>query len=205
MGRRDHADVDLADAAAADRADLALLQHAQQARLHARAACRRSRRGTACRRRPRRTRPARSVVAPVNAPRDVTEQLAVDQRLGDRAAVERDEPLPCGAAALVERARDQLLAGAALALDQDRDVLLGEPIERVAQPAHRRATAPISIESLGDVCASAAELAAQPRIARRRLHHRRQLERLERLGQVVERAGAHARGGGVRGLSRRSA
>ena len=54
---------------AADRVELALLQHAQQLGLERRAACRRSRRGRACRRRRARTGPSASPCAPVNAPR----------------------------------------------------------------------------------------------------------------------------------------
>ena len=49
----------------------------------------------------------------------VAEQLALEQRLGHRRAVDRDErAVLARATALVERARDDLLAGAALAGDQ---------------------------------------------------------------------------------------
>ena len=48
--------------------DLALLQHAQQLHLHVAARSRRSRRGTACRRRPLEAAVARASTAPVNAP-----------------------------------------------------------------------------------------------------------------------------------------
>src|SRR5262245_22079977 len=48
----------------------------------------------------------------------VTEQLRLEQRLGDRRAIDDDER-PLGArACVVDRARDQLLAGARLALDE---------------------------------------------------------------------------------------
>ena len=69
VGRGDHADVDLDRARAADPLERLLLQHAQQLDLRARAAGRRSRRGTASRRRPARSGRAARASAPVNAPR----------------------------------------------------------------------------------------------------------------------------------------
>ena len=102
----------------ADALDLAFLQHAQQLHLQPAAAGRRSRRGTACRRRPpRRARRARST-APVNAPRTWPNSSLSSRSLGNRRAVDgRRTGLP-RAAELVDRARDQLLAGAALARDE---------------------------------------------------------------------------------------
>ena len=65
-----------------------------------RAAARRSRRGTACRRRPARAGPVRAAFASVNAPARVTEQLALDQRLGNRARSRpRRTAQPCAATA----------------------------------------------------------------------------------------------------------
>ena len=52
----------------------------------------------------------------------VTEQLALEQRLGHRRAVDRDERPVLAPRPLVDRARDDLLAGAALAGDQHRRV-----------------------------------------------------------------------------------
>jgi hypothetical protein len=52
----------------------------------------------------------------------VAEQLALLQRLRDRRAVLGDEGLPAAARVLVDRARDQLLAGARFPLDQDRQL-----------------------------------------------------------------------------------
>ena len=46
---------------------------------------------------------------------DVTEQLALQQRIRHRRAVHRDEAPGCARAALVKRVRDQLFASAALA------------------------------------------------------------------------------------------
>src|SRR5262245_44767089 len=49
----------------------------------------------------------------------VAEQLRLDQRLGDRRHVDGHERLPAALAPRVDRPRYQLLAGAALARDQD--------------------------------------------------------------------------------------
>ena len=49
----------------------------------------------------------------------VTEELAFEQVLGDRGAVERDEGSCAARTLLVDRARDQLLAGSRLTQDQD--------------------------------------------------------------------------------------
>ena len=53
---------------------------------------------------------------------DVAEELGFEQLLGNRAAVHGDEHALRAAAVVVDRARDQLLAGAALARDQHRAV-----------------------------------------------------------------------------------
>ena len=45
----------------------------------------------------------------------VAEQLGLEQRVGDRGDVDRHEGLRRGGALRVDRARDELLAGAALA------------------------------------------------------------------------------------------
>ncbi len=57
----------------------------------------------------------------------VAEQLALDQRLGQAAAIERHEMLPAARAVVVQAARHQFLAGAGLAVDQH--------VGRVSRPA----------------------------------------------------------------------
>ena len=52
----------------------------------------------------------------------VAEQDAFDQVFGDGAAVDRDERLAGAVAFALDGARDQLLADAAFAFDQDRNV-----------------------------------------------------------------------------------
>ena len=68
----------------------------------------------------------------------MAEQLAFEQILGDRAEIDRDQDLVGAARAAVELARDQLLAGAVLA--EDEDVGLGRPgaLDQRPDPRHRR-------------------------------------------------------------------
>ena len=102
---------------AADALDLALLQHAQHLGLRV-APCRRSRRGTACRRAACSNLPRRCCVRAGERALLVAEQLALDQLARDRRAVELHERPVCAlASARGWRAR-QLLAGAALAGDE---------------------------------------------------------------------------------------
>jgi hypothetical protein len=67
----------------------------------------------------------------------VAEELALDQRLGDRTAVDRDERRGTPRAALVDRLRDDLLAGAALAFDQDRRLGRRDPFDLLADRRDR--------------------------------------------------------------------
>jgi hypothetical protein len=58
-------------------------------------------------------------VAPVKAPRTWTEQFALEQRRHHGGAVDGDEAAGPPRPLLVQRVRDQLLAGARLAGDED--------------------------------------------------------------------------------------
>ena len=79
--------------------------------------------------------------APVNAPLLVAEQLRLEQRLGQRRARHGHER-PVGARALgVDGAREQLLAGAALAEHQDRRVAPRGRARQLEDLLHRRALA----------------------------------------------------------------
>jgi len=81
-------------------------------------------------------RPLRSAVAPVNAPLLVAEQLALDDRLGQGAAVRLDER-PVGAiAVVVDRVSHQLLARAGLAGDEDGGLALGDLGDLVVDELH---------------------------------------------------------------------
>ncbi len=63
-------------------------------------------------------------------PSFVSEKLALEERLGYCAAVDRDEGLVLSPTGVVERARDELLARPALALNQDRRLVLGNLADR---------------------------------------------------------------------------
>ena len=71
----------------------------------------------------------------------VTEQLALDEVLGDGAAVDRHERPVLALAPAVELLRDELLAGARLARDEDADVGAGDLLELAEHLEHRRARA----------------------------------------------------------------
>src|SRR6185295_16294178 len=58
----------------------------------------------------------------------VAEQLGLEQRLGDRAAVDRDERAVAPTRPAVHGTRDELLAGAALAFDQHGGVRLRDTL-----------------------------------------------------------------------------
>ena len=115
--RRDHADVDLDRLRAADALELVLLQEAQQLDLDRRrdlADLVEEQRAAVGEREP-------AVLARHRAGERaalVTEQLALEQRLGERRAVQLDERAVRARRPLVDRVGDELLAGAALAGDQ---------------------------------------------------------------------------------------
>ena len=117
IGGRDDAHVHFDRLRVADALELARLQHAQELRLQRRA------------HRPDFVEEQRAAVRllepalPVgDGAREraahVPEELGFEQRLGNGAAVDRDEPLTAPRAAVVNRARGQLLADAGLAGDR---------------------------------------------------------------------------------------
>ena len=130
---------------------------------------------------------------------DVAEQLGLEQRLGDRAAVDGDERLVGARRQVVQRARDQLLAGAALAGDEHRGLGRRDPAHQLEHPLHRRRLADQAVEAEAPL-----QLGAQLEVV---AHQRALLERaldddvdlvdLERLGQVVVGAVLHRRDRGL--------
>src|SRR5207247_8989032 len=68
----------------------------------------------------------------------VSENLALDKRLGNGGAVDGDERALAAAGALVDRPRDPLLAGAALAVAQDRRAARGGRLDPPLRHLHRR-------------------------------------------------------------------
>src|SRR5262249_57888148 len=69
------------------------------------------------------------------------EELALEERFRDGRAVECHERAALPRPALVERARGDLLAGPALARDQDRRAGVGDPPEEIVDRGHRGACA----------------------------------------------------------------
>ena len=73
----------------------------------------------------------------------VAEELALDQVLGDRRAVDLDERLVAARRVLVQRARDELLAGAALAGDEHGGRRVGDALEHGVELEDGSGSAPM--------------------------------------------------------------
>jgi hypothetical protein len=102
----------------------------------------------------------------------VTEELRLDEGAGDRSTVDHDEGTAAALAGLVHPFGRQLLAGAALPLEQESGIPLRHPGEAIDHPAHGRA---------------ASDELAQPRVAAAR---RRVLVPDDRLEQDLAAADA---------------
>ena len=103
---------------------------------------------------------------------DVAEELGLGEPLGNGRRVERDELLIAPRAVVVNRPRDQLLAGAGLALDQHGAVHRRDELERREDLLHRRALPDDVVEAEAVV-----QLRAQLRVllAQARLVHARRV------------------------------
>ena len=130
-------------------------------------------------------RPRRCASAPVNAPFSWPNSSDSSRSAGIADGVERDEGLAGARAVLVQRARDQLLAGAGLAGDQHRDARARQAADGAEHLLHGRRPA----EQLRDARRAA------PRRRRRAAaplrgapHQRHRLVDVEGLGQILERA-----------------
>ena len=117
----------------------------------------------------------------------VAEELRFEQRFWNRAAVERDESLLAARARLMDRARDHFLAGAGLAVDQDRRRGRRHGFDQLKQRAHARAAADhrAEPEPLIELLAQIRVLVLQPPLLERRVQHVQQLLELKRLGDEV--------------------
>ncbi len=71
----------------------------------------------------------------------MSEELRLEQILGERRAVDDDERLARAVRAVVNRARDQLLARTRLAMHEHRGLGRPDPHDRRIELAHRRAPA----------------------------------------------------------------
>src|SRR6185436_18986181 len=97
----------------------------------------------------------------------VAEELALEESLGDRGAAHRDERPRAARALPVQRARDELLPGAALAADEHGRVRDRDAREEVVHLAHRRARADEVAEAAGllDRATQALDLGRQAAVA----------------------------------------
>src|SRR5439155_193572 len=139
VGRHDDARIDRAGAVLAHRADLALLQHAQELRLERRAGLRDlvEKEGAAARH-------LEEALAVLGGAREgaaaVAEELALEQPLGERGTVDGDEEVVAARSAGVDGACHQLLAGAGLAREEDRSARAGDPADQLE---HSRNSVPL--------------------------------------------------------------
>ena len=127
----------------------------------------------------------------------MAEELGLEERLGNRRAVDRDEGALGARAERVERAREQLLARAALALEQHRRVGRRRSIQRDRDLFELRIVA----DDLRRAAASR-ELLFEDQILghhapldERTLDEQQQMIGIHRLGQKIERAFFHRRHG----------
>ena len=162
--RRDHLHVDGDGRRPAHPLDLPLLEHPQQLRLQG---------GLHVADLVEQDRPPRGPLEvpdptrrrPRERPPLVPEQLALEQRLGDRRAVHGDERTRLARAVEVQAPRHQLLAGAALAPNEDRDaVTFHRPPHQPVQALHRGAGAqdPVERPGRGQLAAQAQHLGLHP-------------------------------------------
>ena len=117
----------------------------------------------------------------------VAEQLRLEQRFGNRAAVDRDEAIRPARAVVMNRARGQLLAGAGLARDQDRARRRRDGLEQLKQIAHDAAVPdePVDPVSLFELRAEVRVLGLAAAAARAPIEDVEQRVELERLGDEV--------------------
>ena len=189
VGRRDHADVDGELGAGTDGPDGALLEGAQELGLQAarQLADLVEEDGAAV----GLGEQAGAIGAGVGErAAHVAEQLALEQRLGQRGAVDRDEGAGGAAAQAVQAARGDLLAGAALAVDQHVGAGAGEAREQRAHHVHRGARS----DQLGEHRADGARLGLLPAGLQ---HAAGEAVEGERLGEEVDGAGAHRGHGAI--------
>ena len=187
----DHAHVHRDRAIAADALDLAFFQHAQQFGLH-------QNRHVADLVQEQRAVVGLLELADVPGGRAgeaaffVAEEFAFDQLGGHRRAVQGDERPAFARAALVQRARDQLLAGAGFAQDADARLAGRHAVHLRHHAPH--ALARIDDFVLADALPQVAILVLQALQLEDVVHGEQQLVGGERLLQEIERAqagGAH--------------
>ena len=113
----------------------------------------------------------------------VAEQLRLGERLGNGRRVEGDEPLIRARAVVVDRPRDQFLAGAGLALNQHGAVHRRHELQALEHRLHRGALADDVVEPvpIAQLRAQLGVLLAEPRLVDRCCEHARQMRELHGL------------------------
>jgi hypothetical protein len=129
------------------------------------------------------------------APLLVPEQRALDEPLGERGAVELHERPVAPVGVLVHGAREQLLARAALALQEHRGPRRRRGLHRLEDaPDGGRVADDLPLRAhRAHLAAQRLVLAPQPHVLERLLHRQLELLRPHGLGDVVDRAGLDGR------------
>ena len=200
VGGGNHPHVHFLLGAAAQAAELPLLQHPQQLHLRRRRHLRNL------------VEEQRAAVGQLEAAQPpfgrageraplVAEDLALEQGVGNRRAVEGDERRGSARAQLVNGLRHQFLAGAGFAQQQHRGRRRRRLFQHVIEGAHRGAVPDDAAEppALVQLAPQRLVLALLPVDLRQPLEQPLQLMRIERLGQVVFGAGLDGLHGGVHG------
>jgi hypothetical protein len=199
VGGGDEAHVDLDRLAAADALEGPLLQHAQQLHLHGGRdlADLVEEEGAAV---GLLEATLASAVGAGEGALLVAEQLALQQGLGERGAVEGDEGLGRPRSERVDGAGQLALAGAALAGEQDGGPRSGDLLGEAIDLLHRRAGAEQALEAaavaLAQLSAEVLGLGPQRAALHRPLDGEDEAVDVDRLHQIVVGAGAHGRDGG---------
>jgi len=120
----------------------------------------------------------------------VAEELGLEQRLGNGAAVERHEAVYAARTVVMNRPRDNLFAGPCLAGDEDGAARRCDGLEQLEEARHRAALAHHAFEAipLFELRAQIRVLGPQPSLLDRRIEHVQQFVDLKRLVDEVPRA-----------------
>ena len=192
VGRGDHADVDSLTALGAQRLELALLQHPQQLGLE-----RRAHRGDLVEKDGSAVGERKLAFlvrrGAGEGAADVAEQLRLEKSFRDCRAVHLDERHAALGAAIVNRPRHELLAGAGFAQDQDRALRFGHELCTLDHLLNRSTPAhdAVVIELFIALAQEVAVLRAETLVVQRPADHHQQLVDHERRLQIVERAQLH--------------
>src|SRR5712692_2569978 len=203
VGGGEHAHVDRDRPHAAHPLHLALLEHAEQARLEieAQGADLVEEDGTAV------SQLELAELARVGAGEGaalVAEQLRFDQRVGNGRHVDGDEGLVTARAAPMDGPRHQFLAGAALARDEHRRRRLGDLRDQLIDAHHLGMAADQALEAIGALPSAgrqrrpqAEDLALERSLFERALDEEIEIVHVERLHEVVVGAQPHGGDGGA--------